>query len=173
MSQLPAPLVLPYSREPRPWLTRLQRRLLIIAAALVAAAFVPSPLPPWSTSLLECCSECGTTRTRTATWFGQRVSTVIAPTALHACIIGREGGHAHDWKFMSEWNSTGMRACGRAPAAKTVRAFDDWLTRLPDDEIASLVAALRQPDKRLQEAAVRRAGDIVFSPADRPAIPPR
>ena len=172
MSQSPAPLVLAYGRQPRLRLTRLQRWLAWIAVPLVVLCLVLPALPPWSTSLLECCVECGTTRTQTATWFGHHVSTNVAPTALHGWILTHEGSHAHDWQFMSEWDSNGRRGCGSPPAASTVRAFDGLLMRIPDDEITRLVEALRQPDEKAQEAAVQRAGDIVLSPADRPAIPP-
>jgi hypothetical protein len=135
----------------------------VVTVALVVINVAMGALPPWWAEQREVCTQCGSARTQTATWFGRRVRVAVTPTALHTWIVAREGSHAHDWKYIGSTDSNGCRACGSAPASYSIRIFDDFLPAAPDADIAALAAGLRYPDEKVQEAAVQRFADAVFS----------
>ena len=163
MAPLTSPPVLSYAPRQRWVFTRTHRTLAVIAAALVLISTAMGALPPWWAEQREVCTQCGSVRTQTATWFGRRVRIAIKPTALHAWIVAREGSHPHDWKYIGSTDSTGVRACGTAPASYSICSFDDFLATASDADVAALAAGLRHPDEREQEAAVQRFGDAVSS----------
>jgi len=128
------------------------------------------PTPPWRITTVDVCPECGSTRTQVATWFGRRVATpVVYSSFLNRWIVSREGSHTHAWRFLHENNSSGLRACGSAPATYTLRDhdFDEYFARVPDADVAKLLMIVRTGTDREQEAAVNEFADVLFRPCNR------
>jgi hypothetical protein len=162
------PTVLAYGQRARGWPTNRQLVWLSVAAALVAVCFLPTP--PWRTTTVEMCPECGSTRTIVTTWFGKRTA---APLVYSSCIdrwiVSHEGSHAHAWQFLHASDSSGMRACGLAPPVYYFGhdTFDDLFARAAENEVAKLVQTLRAGSEQQQKESVEKFTTMLLRISDR------
>jgi hypothetical protein len=127
-----------------------------IAVVLVFICFIPKP--PWRTTWIDMCPECGSTRTQVTTWFGRYTAKpVVYSSCIDRWIVAHEGSHAHKWQFLCGSDSNGACYCGTAPATYSFGhgTFDKEFACVSDNDVAKLVLTLHTGTDAQQEQAVQ------------------